>query len=97
MVKVLDNCPLTANANRTDTDGDTLGNACDPDDDNDGMPDAFETANGFDPTDPSDAELDADGDRFTNLEEFKEGTDPQDPRSHPPIAMPWLELLLLDD
>ncbi len=63
------------------------------------MPDAFERANGFDPLDPADASQDADGDGFTNLEEFNAGTDPQDPNSFPkPVkAMPWLELLLLDD
>ena len=32
---VLDNCPTTANASQTDSDGDLLGNACDDDDDND--------------------------------------------------------------
>ncbi len=46
---------------------------------------------------PADAGLDADGDRFTNLEEFAAGTDPRDPKSKPVKAMPWLELLLLDD
>ena len=39
------------------------------DDDNDGMPDSFETANGFDPLNSGDASQDADGDGFTNLEE----------------------------
>jgi hypothetical protein len=31
-----DNCPTTSNASQTNTDGDSLGDACDPDDDNDG-------------------------------------------------------------
>ena len=35
-----DNCPLIANADQTDTDGDDQGNACDSDDDNDTIPDA---------------------------------------------------------
>ncbi len=82
----------------TDADGDGINDACDPDDDNDGMSDTFEIANGFNPLDPADAVEDADGDGFTNLAEFEAGTDPLDPESKPrPKAMPWLELLLLDD
>ena len=94
-----DNCPILANTNQRDTDSDGAGDACDADDDDDGMPDVYEIENSFDPLDPADALQDADGDGFTNLEEFKAGTDPLDPSSVPtPIkAMPWLELLLLDD
>lgn len=35
----VDNCPNVHNPMQVDTDGDGLGNACDPDDDNDGIPD----------------------------------------------------------
>jgi len=98
VLSAVDNCPATPNPNQTDTDGDTLGNACDADDDNDGMPDSYEIANGFDPLDRRDAAQDADGDGFSNVREFRAGTDPLDPASFPVIkAMPWLELLLLDD
>ncbi|MGH9868073.1 MAG: metallophosphoesterase [Candidatus Polarisedimenticolia bacterium] len=34
-----DNCPCAANAGQTNTDGDAVGNVCDPDDDGDGIPD----------------------------------------------------------
>lgn len=47
-----------------------------PDSDNDGMPDIFEISNTLDPFDPSDANLDADQDGLTNLQEFKTGRNP---------------------
>lgn len=40
------------------------------DSDSDGMPDEWETKNGFDSTDASDRNGDADGDGYTNLEEY---------------------------
>jgi pectate lyase len=40
------------------------------DSDNDGMPDDWELANGFNPTYPDDGKLDADGDGYTNVEEY---------------------------
>ncbi len=46
------------------------------DQDQDDMPDTWETQNGLDPTDPGDAAEDPDGDGITNLEEFLNGTDP---------------------
>jgi hypothetical protein len=45
--------------------------------DNDGMPDAWESANGLNPGSASDALSDADGDGYTNLEEFLNGTNPR--------------------
>ena len=41
-----DNCPFTANPAQTDTDSDGQGNACDPDDDNDGWYDVAEASIG---------------------------------------------------
>ena len=40
-----DNCDLTRNRNQLNSDGDLLGDACDPDDDNDGCTDGQEIAN----------------------------------------------------
>jgi hypothetical protein len=51
------------------------------DTDRDGMPDDWEIANGLAPNDPTDAAKDADGDGFTNLEEYLAGTDPRSPNS----------------
>ncbi len=47
------------------------------DTDGDGLPDAWEIANGFDRLNPADASLDSDGDGLTNLQEFQLGTDPR--------------------
>ena len=49
-----DNCPSVANADQADFDGDSQGNACDLDDDNDGLPDASDPA-------PLDPDADEDG------------------------------------
>jgi len=45
------------------------------DNDSDGLPNEFETANGLNPNEPSDAVADSDGDGRTNLEEYREGSD----------------------
>ena len=47
------------------------------DTDNDGMPDDWERANGFNPNDPSDSPADADKDGYTNLEEYLNRTNPR--------------------
>jgi subtilisin family serine protease len=64
----VDNCPSVSNSSQTDTDVDLLGDACDADDDNDGLEDAFEISIGT-----STVLADTDGD--TLLDEFEVGFD----------------------
>ena len=65
------------------------------DTDNDGMPDGWEVQHGLNPL-VNDAEEDLDGDGFSNIKEYQEGTLPDDPKSRPKRGMPWLQLLLGD-
>ena len=55
-----------------------LGETMDPngDLDGDGMPNGWEICYGLDPRDPSDADLDSDGDGLTNLREYRLGRSP---------------------
>jgi len=46
------------------------------DNDQDGMPDEWEKKFGLNPSDPSDGATDKDGDGYTNVEEWLNGTDP---------------------
>jgi hypothetical protein len=64
-----------------------------PDTDNDGMPDGWEVQYNLNSL-INDANEDADKDGFSNLIEYKRGTNPQDVSSHPSKGMPWLPLLL---
>jgi hypothetical protein len=51
------------------------------DSDHDGMADAWEKSNGLDPANPADAVQDPDQDGFTNLDEYRAGTDPRSANS----------------
>ena len=53
------------------------GAAAPRDSDRDGMPDAWERAHGLNPASAADGPADADGDLYTNIEEYLNGTDPR--------------------
>jgi hypothetical protein len=50
----LDNCPWVSNSDQLNFDDDALGDACDPDDDNDGYDDVLELESGTNPLDAND-------------------------------------------
>ncbi len=56
------------------------------DSDGDGMPDEWERKYDLNPQDSADAELDSDEDGFTNAQEYADGTDPLDAKSHRDFA-----------
>lgn len=78
-----DNCKHEGNADQLDTDLDLVGDACDPDDDNDGLPDSVELEHGLDKLDSSDALSDLDQDGFSNFLEHLQGSDLSDNSSLP--------------
>jgi hypothetical protein len=79
-----------------DTDGDGIGNYYDPDDDNDLMPDSWETANDLDPFDPLDAAQDKDEDGYSNLTEYLAGTDPAVKTSYPQMTFLVKHIMVTD-
>ncbi len=77
---ICDDCPADPH---NDLDGDTICGDSDPDDDGDGMPDAWEENYfGLNPL-IDDGAGDLDGDGYTNVAEYTSGTDPADETSLP--------------
>lgn len=70
---------LTAPASDLPSFDKTRRITAEPDTDDDGMPDAWESANGLNPSDPSDAWTDPDGDYVINLFEYQLSSDPNSP------------------
>ena len=68
-----DNCPTVGNADQANNDGDSQGDVCDDDDDNDGLSDEEEARQGTDPFNP-----DTDGDGLLDGQEIVLGTNPLD-------------------
>lgn len=92
VVQFLDNCLNVANTNQADFDADGLGNACDPDGDNDGLSNQNEVIAGtdlfnpdtdgdgmLDGEDPEPLVSDLDADGLSDGEEIAAGTDPMNP------------------
>ena len=65
-----------ANQKQLDFDGDSMGDLCDSDDDNDGLPDVYENQYGLNALNAADASMDLDADGLTNIEEYNAGTLP---------------------
>lgn len=77
--KTRDNCVGVSNPDQVDTDGDRAGDACDPDDDNDGVADGSDNC----PVTANSDQTDWDGDRLGNACDASPGTAPVTPTPTP--------------
>lgn len=71
----VDNCPSDANNSQSDNESDGLGDVCDPDDDNDALPDVWEAQYGLNQY-AANGSADSDNDGLSDLEEYNRGTHP---------------------
>lgn len=78
---ICDGCPDQPDSG-VDSDLDGIDNACDPDKDGDGLPNDWEESYELPSLDPSNAELDPDGDGYPTWEEYLFGTVPVSNASH---------------
>lgn len=102
-----DNCINKINVDQSDIDSDTLGDVCDDDMDNDGVPNIVELRFGGNQTDANDAatsltnfalyaenaEADDDFDGFSNTIELAANTNPNDASDAPQAELNILEAL----
>lgn len=83
-----DNCPSTVNPSQSDYDNDNIGDACDTDADGDGLPNDYENNYLFlNPLDNTDASANQDGDAYSNLQEYIDGTNPDDNTSFKGVVL----------
>jgi hypothetical protein len=81
-----DNCINISNTTQADSDSDYIGDLCDPDNDNDLIPNTIESQAGLNSLDATDAILDLDNDGFSNLVEFFNNTAINDINSKPGLV-----------
>jgi len=90
----IDNCSVTPNSDQANFDGDTFGDSCDNDDDNDSVLDQNDAFR-FNPNESVDtdsdnignnADTDDDNDGFSDTTEMADGSDPLNPVSTPEIC-----------
>jgi hypothetical protein len=78
-------CGIPLDLPKPGIDGEPVGPAG-QDTDGDGITDVIEVKYGMNPANPADANYDLDKDGFSNIYEITRGFEPNDAKSHPPLA-----------